>query len=177
VVVVDPALREQLPVRSLFDDPSVVDDQDPTGVADRAQAVGDDEARPSLHEGQERRLDAHLGPGVDAADRLVEDEDRGVREDGAGDGQELPLPLAQITGAFHEGCLVAARQLPEEGVGAGGPCRCDAFLVGGGQPSVTDVLQDGAREEEGLLQNDPLPPVLVCLSEGADVLRAFTLPY
>jgi hypothetical protein len=30
--------------------------------------------------------------------------------------------------------------------------------------------QDGAREEEeGILPYDPLPPVLVCLSEGTDV--------
>ena len=49
-LVVDPLLLEQLVVGSALDDTAAVDDQHLIGVANRAQSVGDDEARSTLHE-------------------------------------------------------------------------------------------------------------------------------
>ena len=82
-------------------DPPFVDHQELSRVADRAQPVGDDEAGPARHKGQKRPLDSGLGPGVDAARRLVEDENGRVREDRPGDRKKLPLPLALVPGPLR----------------------------------------------------------------------------
>ena len=113
-VVVEPPPGEELPVGPPLDDPPVIDHQQLVGVPDRAQAVRDHEAGPPCHQVQERLLDAGLGAGVDAAGRLVEDQDRRVREDRPGDGEELPLPLAQIPGPLREDRLVALGELADE---------------------------------------------------------------
>jgi len=85
-VVVEAFGGEEGVVRAAFDDPAVVDDEELVGLADRAQAVGDDEGGTAVHEAQQPLLDLLLGARVDAAGGLVEDEDARVGQDGAGDG-------------------------------------------------------------------------------------------
>jgi hypothetical protein len=58
--------------------------------------------RPSISRSSDRLLDARLGARVHAARRLVQDQDRRVGQDGAGDGQQLALPLAQVARALGE---------------------------------------------------------------------------
>ena len=125
------------------------------GVADGAQAVGDHEAGAALHQAQQRLLDARLGAGVDAAGGLVQDQDGRVGQDGAGDGKQLALALAEVAGPLRELGLVAVRQLADEVVGVGQLGRLDHFLVGGLQPAVADVLHHGVGEQEGVLQHQP----------------------
>src|SRR5579859_5134696 len=55
-----------------------LDLQNQIGVPDRAQAVCDDDAGASSQQPAERCLDVLLGAGVDAARRLVEDQDARV---------------------------------------------------------------------------------------------------
>ena len=98
--MVEAALVEEGLVRALLDDLAVVDDDDVVRVADGAQAVGDDKGGAAFHQAQEALLNARLGARVDAAGGLVEDEDVGIGEDGAGDGQQLALALAEVAGAL-----------------------------------------------------------------------------
>ena len=88
---VEPALREQLVVRALLDDPAVLEDDDQVGVADRREAVRDDERGPAVQQAAERLLDLALGADVDRARRLVEDQDPRVGEQRARERDELPL--------------------------------------------------------------------------------------
>ena len=60
-------------MRAALDDPPVIHHQDQIGIADRAQAVGDDESRPPLQQTQQRLLNMDLRARVDAASRLIED--------------------------------------------------------------------------------------------------------
>ena len=62
---------EQAPVRAAFDDASVVQHQHLVRLADRAEAVRDDEAGPPAHQAGEGRLEAGLRQGIDRARRLV----------------------------------------------------------------------------------------------------------
>ena len=68
-------------------------------------------------------LDRGLGPGVDAAGRLVQDQDAGIGQDRPGEGDELALALAQPTAARAKFGVVALRQALDELVGVHGPCR------------------------------------------------------
>ena len=78
-------------MRALLDDPAVLEHDDQVGVADRREAVGDDERGPAVQEAAERPLDLLLGADVDRARRLVEDQDPRVGEQGAREGDELAL--------------------------------------------------------------------------------------
>ena len=115
--LVETIQRAQLLMRSPLDDAAVVDHQDLIGSPDRAQAVCDHEARSSLHEPQHRILDVPLGSGVDAARRLIEDQDARIGNHCAGDGDQLPLPLAQVAAALADLRLVAVREPANELVG------------------------------------------------------------
>ncbi len=100
--MVKASLLQQFLVRALFDDLAVVDHHHVVGVADGAQAVGDDEAGASCHQAQQRFLDARLGARVHAAGGFVQDQNGRVGQDGAGDGQQLALALAEVAGALGE---------------------------------------------------------------------------
>lgn len=100
-LVVDAPLLQQLPMRPPFDDPAVINHQHQIGIADGAQAVGDDKTRLSFHEAQKRLLNSFFGTGIDAAGGFIKNEDGGVGENGPGDGQQLPLALAEVAGSFR----------------------------------------------------------------------------
>ena len=62
-----------------------------------------------LHERVQRRLDDLLGRRVDAAGRLVEDENPRIRQQRPGKGDQLPLADAQIAAVLAHLGLVTAR--------------------------------------------------------------------
>src|SRR5438105_11669739 len=79
-VRVEALAGEQLFVRSLLDDPAVLEHDDQIGVADRRQAVRDHESGPAVQQPAQGALDLLLGADVDRARRLVEDQDARVGE-------------------------------------------------------------------------------------------------
>src|SRR5690606_36078842 len=113
---VEASRRDQLLVRAALDDLATDDDEDLVRLTDRAETVGDHEARTALHEPQHRLLDVPLRPRVDAAGRLVEDEDGRVAEDGARDREQLALALAEVAAALLQRRVVALGELHDEGI-------------------------------------------------------------
>ena len=140
---------------ALFDYPSFVDDDDLIGVSDGREAVGDDEAGAPFHQLVESLLDLHLGAGVDRAGGLVKDEDSRIGQDRPGDGNELTLPLGEISAAFGENSVIPLREATDEGVGVSQPRCFDNLCVAGVKTAVADVLHDRFAEQERLLENDP----------------------
>src|SRR3712207_1208427 len=80
------ALAEQRLVGSLLDNPGLVHDEDPVGGAHGGEAVGDDEGGAAFHEPVEGALNLALALGIERRGRLVEEQNRRVLKDGAGDG-------------------------------------------------------------------------------------------
>jgi hypothetical protein len=78
-------------MRPLLDDLTMLEHDDQICVADRRQAVRDDERRPTVEKAAERLLDLALRADVDRACRLVEDQDPWVGEQRARERDELPL--------------------------------------------------------------------------------------
>jgi hypothetical protein len=76
---------------ALLHDPPAVHDDDLVRVADRREAVRDDERGAAVTQPRHRLLDEHLGPRIYVARRFVEDEDARIGEERAGDGDELAL--------------------------------------------------------------------------------------
>lgn len=104
---------------ALFDKGSGVEDEDFVGVADGAEAVGDDEAGASGHQAVEGFLNFGLGAGIDVAGGFVEDDQARVGHHHAGDGKQLALALAEVAAPFGEQGVVAVGQAQDEVVGVG----------------------------------------------------------
>ncbi len=86
---------DQLGVPSGFDDPAVIQHQDAVGADDARQPMRQDQRGAAGREAVDRLLDHRLVLGVDRRQRLVEDQDRRVAEQGAGDRQTLALAARQ----------------------------------------------------------------------------------
>jgi len=126
--------------------------------------VGNKDGRAAFHDVAEAREDALFGVGVDAGKGVVEDEDAGVADDGAGDGGTLLLAAGEGDAALADHGVEAAGKFEDLGgdVGDGGGLF---DLVGGGVGRAEgDVVADGVGEEEGLLGDEA--DVLAKVGEG-----------
>ena len=139
--------------------------------------MGHDERRPVLHEPPQRGVDLLLHLDVDGTGGVVEDEDRGIDEERTGDGDALTLPARERVAALADHRVVPFGELPDEDVGAGGlGGGDDLFAAGVGSP-VGDVVPNGDREEERLVEDDAdvapqagqgqVPDVLIVDEDGS----------
>lgn len=140
-------------MRSPLDDLSVPNDQDLVRLADRAEPMGNDEARSTLHQSSHRLLNMKLRSRVHVARRLVEDEDRRIGQHRAGDREQLPLPLAQVASFGVQIRVVAVGQLADERVGVREPGRLFHFPIVGFQTAIPYVVSYRPGEDVGILQH------------------------
>ena len=140
-------------MRAAFDDASLFQNHDAVGVAHGGQPVRDDKGRASRHQRVHTVLHQFFRSRVDGRSRLVENQHRRIGHGRAGNGEQLPLSLAQIRAVAGQNGRVAVRQAPNEAVCVGQLCGGNAFVIGGGEVSVTDIFQDAAAEQVRILQN------------------------
>ena len=99
-------------MRALLDDPALVEHDDPPGLADRRQAVGDDDRGAPGEQPAQPVLDPALGVQVDVRGRLVEDEDARVGDQRAGEGDELALAGRELDAALADLGVEPVRRAP-----------------------------------------------------------------
>ena len=102
-------------------------------VGQGGQAVGDGQHRATLHQVGEGSLHRGLGLGVQRRGRLVQDQDRRVLQEGAGDADALALAAGQLGAAVADHGVVAFRQ-----------ARFDEPLAVGGAGGGEDLLDRSA---------------------------------
>src|ERR1044071_7781240 len=135
--------RQELRVRAVLDQPAVLDDEQPRRLAERREPVRDREYRATRHQPLEPLLDLPLGLGIDAARRLVENENPRVVQDRARDRHALALTARQRMPALtHHQPLERLLYLPL-GLGIDAARR----LVENENPRV---VQDRARDRHAL---------------------------
>ena len=88
-------------------DPAALQHDQPVGLAQRAQAVGDGDRGAALDQVVERLLDLALGLGVDRRGRLVQDQDPRVDQQRPGDRDPLPLAARERLAALADQRVVA----------------------------------------------------------------------
>ena len=115
--------------------------------------MGDDKAGAPGQEIVQRRLDLTLGAGVHAAGRLVQDEQVGVGQRRAGDGQQLALPLAETAAPLAQSRLVPLGQPLDEVVGLGQLGRRDHLIVTRLGPPEANVVHHRIVEEKTVLEH------------------------
>ena len=77
-----------------LNDSSLLHDHDAVGVAHGGKPVGDDKGGAAFHQGVHTLLD--LCAGVYAGSRLIQNQHRQIGHSRPGDGNQLPLALAQV---------------------------------------------------------------------------------
>jgi hypothetical protein len=110
------------------------------------------------HEVRERFLDRGLDLRIEGRRRLVEQEDRGVLQDHARNGDALALSAGELDAALADEGVeamapLAVDQLVDEAVRLRLAGRVTHHRLIGVGPSVEDVLADGAVQERGILRH------------------------
>jgi hypothetical protein len=151
---IPPVLLQQFLVRAPFDRVPGVQDHDLVGTPNGGQAVRDGERGAVGRQGVDGLLDGVLGAGVQGAGRLVEDEDRRVAQDRAGDGQALLLTAGEAVSALADDRVVPVGQGRDVFVDLGRTRRRLELLVGGVRLGEAEVLGDRGVEQVRLLGDD-----------------------
>ncbi len=132
--------------------------------------MGDDEGGPSLHQLLEAVLDVFFCDRIEGGGRFVEDEDRGRGEEGAGDRDPLPLAAGELGPPLANEGGVPIGAFSDELVAVGKFCGMDDLFPCGIDPSVLDVLFEGAVEEEGVLGDEGDLVAQGVEGDGCDIL-------
>src|SRR5690606_2376398 len=152
---VERALLEELRMCADRGDAATFHDDDPVGLADGREAVRDDDRRAVLHQPLERLLHGALAFRIERARRLVEQQDRRVLEERAGDRDALALAAREPHAALAEERVVALGQRANELVGGRRARGRLDLLVARARTSVANVLAHGRAEEHGVLRHEP----------------------
>ncbi len=109
-----PAIRavatDQFGMTAGFDDAASIEDEDAVGADYARQPMRQDQGRAPGRQPVEGLLDHRFIFGVDRGQCLIEDQDRGITQQGAGDRQPLALTPGQQDPALADDGLVALRQ-------------------------------------------------------------------
>ena len=100
-----------------------------------------------------RLLNLHLGTGIDAAGRLIQNQDLRIRQERARNRQQLLLTLRDVGRLLIENGVIALRQRPDKVVGVGRFGRLDNLLFRGILASIGDIVANGSVEEPRILQH------------------------
>ena len=90
------------------------------GAANGSQTMRDDQHGASLHQVGQRGLHQRLAFGVKGRGGLIENQNRRIFEDGAGNGQALALAAGKAEALFADHCVVTLRHAEGEVVQPGG---------------------------------------------------------
>jgi len=137
-----------------FYDAAAVEDRDAVGVANGGDAVGDEDCGASLHDFAEVVEDFVFSVSVNAGEGVVEDEDAGAADEGAGDGGALLLASGEGDAALADDGFVFLGELFDvagDVSGFGGPTD---VVIGGVLHAECNVLADGLAEEECFLGDE-----------------------
>ena len=122
---------------------------------DGGQAVGHDDGGPTLAHLHQRPLYVPLRLRIQGRRSLVQEDDGGGLEDGAGNGHPLLLPAAQLQPPLANHSLVLEREPDYLPVDVGVGSSRLGSLVRGLYLAVADVVQDGLVEEDRVLGHHP----------------------
>ncbi len=97
-----------------FDDPAVRNHRDEVGPTDGCQSVGYHQRGSVSHQTVERASHRQLGLRIEGRGGLVEDEDRGILEEGTGDGQALALATGKPEAGLADHRVESPGQIANE---------------------------------------------------------------
>ncbi len=116
-------MADKLGMAAALDDLAVIQHQDFVGIHHRGKPVRDDQRGAVPGDLAQRALDFAFGAGVQRGRRFVQQQDRRVLQDGAGDGDALLLAAGKFQPALAHHGFIAQRQFEDELVDLGHGAR------------------------------------------------------
>ncbi len=114
---------------------------------DRRQPVSNDDGRAALAKLGQRFLHLQFGFGVKRGSRLIEQDDRRVLDQGARDGDALPLAAGKLQAMLADRRIVTRRKTQNEVVRVRGPGGGDNLRFAGADLAECDVVANRAAEQ------------------------------
>ena len=108
----------------------------------------------AFHQAVERLENQLLGAGIEFGTGLVQDQDGGVADDGAGNRDTLPLSAREGHAALSHDGVITFGHLLDELVRVRQFSRVQDFVAAGAGLAVCDVVPDGPVEQDGFLQDE-----------------------
>src|SRR2546425_789030 len=146
-----------------------VHDDDLVSAHDRREAVGDHDRRRALDHAVDGPMHQALRLAVERARGLVQDQDRGVRDDRAGDCHALALAAREAGPAVADHRVVPVGQRHDEVVRVRDLRGAEDVRLRDPVPAVRDVLADHGIEQERLLRDDAEQPPVSRLLERPQI--------
>ncbi len=115
--------------------------------------MGDGNHGASAHQPRQRLADRLFGFTVQRGGRFIQQQDRRVLQEGARDGDALPLPAGDLDSAIADHGRHALGEILDE-IAARRDRRAQHLVVRRARPAVTDVFPDRAVEQRDVLRHD-----------------------
>src|SRR5713101_5551189 len=152
---IHPFMSDQRLVGPVFDDMSVVHDNDSIDAMDGGEAMRNDDRRPPFREIVQCLTNLDLGLRVDIGCGLIEHDDRRVLQDHTGYRYTLPLSDGELDAALSDPGIVPVRKSHDKVMRTGHLRRRLNLVLPGHEVTVQNILSHRAIEQEWLLLNQP----------------------
>src|SRR5437867_3138020 len=139
---------QELPMRALLDDSTLIENEDEVGFGGHLEVVRDEDARLAGHEPSQGLPDLLFALGVDARHGLVEDEEGGVPDQRPSDGDALPLASGERRAALADDGVVPSFEARDELMGIRRLGRRDDLPHLGVALPVGDVFLDRCAQQD-----------------------------
>ena len=150
--------------------PVLIQQHDSVGQRNGRQAVGDDQRRAAFHLNLQAGMDGLLHLDVNGTGGIVEHHHRWVDQQSPGDSDALALATREGVAPLTDHGVVSVGEVADELVSPGRGGRRFDLLVGGRWSAVGDVVANGYREQERLVEDDPDVGPQAGLGELADIV-------
>ena len=140
-------------MRPLFRNLAILNHQNPIRRPIRRQSMRNDEARPPRQHLLNRVLNQLFRLRINRGRGFVQHENRRIRQNRAGEGNQLFLTGGEAVAALANVRLIAILHVADEGFRADHAGGFRDFLVGGIGAAVADVIRNRAGEKVRRLQD------------------------
>ena len=144
---VNAAVLQQLFMGAHSGDAAVIHDKDEVGICDGADALGNDDLGDTGEIAAQGFADPGIGGGVHGRGGIVENQNLGFAENGAGDAKTLLLSAGDIAAALLNVSIIAVGEGIDKLLRAGSAAGGDDLFVRGIGATPTKVFPDGAGEK------------------------------
>ena len=140
-------------MRALGHDAATIHHHDAVGTLYRGETVSDDQGGASLLQSLQCLLDGGFRLGIEGGGRLVEQQQRRIAQDGAGDGDTLALSAGEAHAALTQFLVVALAKRADELMRFGRARGLAYFIVARILAAETDIVGGAAAKDDGLLRH------------------------
>ena len=116
--------------------------------------MGDYECRPALHHDIERKADSVFGCGVECGRGFIEDEYRGIFQEGARNCKALTFAARQSAPTFSDQGVKAFRFARDDRRALRFFKCCEDVVIGGIRATDADIIGNRACKQHGFLKDD-----------------------